>query len=192
MTSAPTTDRSTRKYRRPSPEAWAAAVAAWRTGASTLEEIASGLGMSVRGVQYRLAKEGARKGEAIAEDARRIERETIEEAFGDQPDRLQRGKRARQSSLALADRIERAASSILTDIEAAPAMAASHAGSLRTLSLAAQLAERTFALKSSALGLSSNDLDPEELPQIVIRDLTEEELEAIRAGHGDDAEELDC
>jgi hypothetical protein len=194
MTLAPTTDRSTRKYRRPSPEAWAAAVAAWRTGASTLEEIASGLGMSVRGVQYRLAKEGARKGEAIAEDARRIERETIEEAFGDQPDRLQRGKRARQSSLDLAERIERAASSILTEIEATPSTAGSYAGSLRALSLAAQLVERTFAIKSSALGLSPGDLDPEELPQIIIRDLSEEELEAIRAGHGDDDEdeEVDC
>jgi hypothetical protein len=183
-----------RRYKRLSPTEAAEAMARWRTGAETLEEIAGAYGVSTRALQYKFRQAGAAKGEAIVEDARRIERETIEEAFGDQPDRLQRGKRARQSSLDLAERIERAASSILTEIEATPSTAGSYAGGLRALSLAAQLVERTFAIKSSALGLLPGDLDPEELPQIIIRDLTEEELEAIRAGHGDgdEDEEVDC
>ncbi len=183
-----------RRYKRLRPEELAEALARWRTGAETLEEIAGAYGVSTRALQYKFRQAGAAKGEAIAEDARRIERETIAEAFGDPPDRIERGKQARQRSLDLAERLERAASSILIEIEAAPAMAASHAGNLRALGLAAQVAERTFALKSSALGLSPHDTDPEELPQIIIRDLTEEELEAIRAGHGDEDEdeEVDC
>lgn len=183
-----------RRYKRLSPTEAAEATARWRTGGETLEEIAAAYGVSTRALQYKFRQACAAKGEAIAEDARRIERETIAEAFGDAPDRIERGKRARQSSLELAGRIEHAASSILGDIEAAPATAGSYAGSLRTLNLAAQLVERTFAIKSSALGLSPGDLDPEELPTITIRDLTEEELERIRAGHGDedDAEEVDC
>lgn len=177
-----------RRYKRLSSSEVAEALAAWRTGTSTLAELAELYGVSQRALQYRFAREGASKGEAIAEDARRIERETIAEAFGDPPDRIEQGKRARQRSLELAERIESAASSIIVAIEAAPATAPSHAAALRALGMAAQLVERTFGVKASALGLSANDADPEELPMIVIRDLGEEELAAIRAGHGDDDE----
>ena len=72
------------------------------------------------------------------------------------------------------------------------------ASAIRALSLAAQAIERTHKIRWAALGLEQKE-DAEELPELIIRDYTEEELNEIRRqqreayeGQGacDDDEEL--
>jgi hypothetical protein len=162
------------------PDTWAACIADWRLGAATLPELADRTGLSTRAIQYRLEKEGATKGEAIAEESAKIERATLDALTDDGLDRIELGRSARRRTYELTTRLESAAAIIIDDIASDPASAARHSGSLRALAHGMALIERAWLTKAAALALKADSDEGEELPVIHIVDLTEDDIDAMR------------
>lgn len=189
---------SKRKYARLSPAQWAEIRALWETGEVTLNELADQFCVTERGIQMHFKKHGTIKGAKAKAIAAAVQEEVFADLFEDPAAMRAKGREARSAAFANAGKIEEL---VMAQVDAAlktPTEAYRAASAIRALSLAAQAIERTHKIRWAALGLEQKE-DAEELPELIIRDYTEEELNEIRRqqreayeGQGacDDDEEL--
>lgn len=173
-------DGKPRKYKRINDEEGARARALWATGAATLEEIAAEIGVSPRALQDHFKAHGVAKGSEAHIAAKRILTETLTEAFGDQDDRVRRGKSARAKAFSIGGAIEKAIGDIVTQIAEDPASAFRFSAPLKSLDTAAAALERVAKLRMWALGITPETLDPEEMPTFCIHVITDEEAQEMR------------
>ena len=175
-----TATKEKRRYKRLTPTEWAEAEALWKTGGPTLEELAARFAVTVRALQAHFAKHGIRKGAAAAALASAVEERVLAAALPAEDELSRRIRATKESAYRNAVKIEQL---VLGQVEAAqnPGTAMGAVAALRALDLAATALDRTRRSRWAALGLDKGVPASGELPELPIRDLTEGEVEAIRA-----------
>lgn len=172
--------REKRRYVQLTDDQWSEAESIWTAGDATLQELSDRYGITVRGLQARFNQRGFVKGGAgepfvldlneLPEPAREIDLDDVSAAARD----------LRQRTVANAERIERLMAATLASIEADPSKAQRAASVIKALSLAAGVVERLHAVRHEALGLEHHVAAGVELPVILLRDVTQSEIEAVQ------------
>lgn len=172
-----------RKYVRLSPAQWAEVDAIWELGDATLSELAERFGVSTRALQAHFEKNGIVKGSKGREWAAEIKAEIFTRSLDSKGDIVRLANETHRRTFLNASTVEDMLNKQLEHLAANPAEAYRTAAVVKTLSLAAQAMERLHSLKSAALGIDKDDRMGEELPGLVIRDLTPEEIHHLRRKH---------
>lgn len=169
-----------RRYVRLTEDQWAEAEAAWTSGSATLPELAHRFGATERALQARFARRGLEKGQAARALAAQVvervrqEQETQAETLTD------RALAIREATYSNATKIERAIMERLDAAAADPAQTFAAAAAVKMLTNAAAALERLHTLKRSALGINDDDMNNDELPVLVIRNLTQDRIDELR------------
>lgn len=177
-----------RRYVRLSPEQWAEARAAWLTGGVTGDQLALRYGCSLRSIQVHMAQHKAEKGSAIAARAAEVEARVLSEALPATDDLATRIRQTREDTYANAAAIQQL---VMSNVQLAqdPTTALGAVAALRALDLAAAALGRTQRVRWLALGLDKAVPTTDELPELVVREMTAAEIAAVRdQQHRDDAE----
>jgi hypothetical protein len=172
--------RPKRKYTRLSPSKWAELRAFWEAGDHSLAELSHRYGISQRAIQTHVSKHGSIKGAKAAEMAAVVQKEIFKQELGDQDTLVFRAREMREAAYANAIIIEGLVMAQLQNAQKDPTQAFKAASAMKTLSLAATALERLHAVKSRALGLDKENAVPDELPVLMFRDLTSEELTELQ------------
>jgi hypothetical protein len=179
-----------RKYRRLSESEWAEARALWEVGDSSLEELSAHFGVSKRTLQFHFSKHGLAKGSKARELTAAVEKEVFRRELTDKDLLVEWARDIKERTYANAQVIENLVMAQLDLAQKDPSQAYKASSAMKILSLAASTLERTHQLKKTALGLDKDPAIAEELPVLIFRDLSKEDLEKIQAGHdekwGDD------
>jgi hypothetical protein len=170
-----------RKYRRLSESAWAEARALWEVGYSSLEELSARFGISKRALQFHFAKHGLSKGSKSRALAAAVETEVFRAELTDKEVLVERAKDIKERTYANAQIIENLVMAQLEQAQKDPSQAHKAGSAMKTLSLAASTLERLHQLKKTATGLDKDPDIGKELPVLTFRDLSKEDLEAIKA-----------
>ena len=181
----------TRRYTRLSPATWAEIRALWETGEPTLAELSDRYGVATRTLQVHFEKHGTVKGSKAREIAAAVKEEVFGEQLADKDLTTQRAKETREAAYRNAVTVENLVMAQLQEAQKDPASAFKAAAAIKSLSLAAAALERLHGLKRTALGLDHDSVLPDELPEIILREYTQEEIEQIRAEQAEDGETLD-
>ena len=177
-----------RRYVRLTPEQWAEARAAWVTGGVTAGELALRYGCSLRAVELHMAQHRAEKGSAVAARVAEVEARVLSEALPSSDDLAARIRHTREQTYSNAAAIQQL---VMTNVQLAqnPATALGAVAALRALDLAAAALGRTQRVRWLALGLDKALPATDELPEVVVREMTASEIAAVRdQQHRDDAE----
>jgi len=178
-----------RKYQRLAPSTWAKIRAEWEVGDVTLPELSDRFGVSTRTLQAHFAKHAAVKGTKAAELASVVKQELFERDLEVKDDILQRARETRESAYKNAVTVEKLIMGQLELAQRDPAQAFKAASAVKLLSLAAAGLERLHALKWSALGMNRDSVVSDELPKLIIVDLTDDEIKNMQQdGDGDEDE----
>lgn len=170
-----------RKYRRLSPDQWTVIETEWASGSYTIEDLAARHGVSARSVAGHMAAAGIKKGSAFDETARAaIGSRVLKSIYGAAESRLERAEISRKSTFETAALLEAALCVTARKLAEDPASAQQQLPVLRGIDIAVAALDRLHGIKSTALGVKADDLDETELPQIIIRDLGDEQLAELK------------
>jgi hypothetical protein len=172
-----------RTYTRLSPATWAEIRAHWQTGEPTLEALSARYRVTTRTLQSDFAKHKIVKGSAAKELARAVQKAVFEDNLDDRDTRIRKGREVRSAAFQNATTIQNLIMAQIHEAAKSPTAAFQASAAIKAFSLAAQAMERLQAMTWKALGLE-RDENTDELPEIVIRDLNDDELDRIRAGNG--------
>jgi arsenate reductase-like glutaredoxin family protein len=156
-----------------------------------LAELSDRYGVSTRTLQAHFEKHGTVKGSKAREIAAAVKEEVFGEMLDDPDLKLKRAKETREAAYRNAVVVENLVMAQLHDAQKDPATAYKAAAAIKTLSLAAATLERTHTLKWSALGLDRDSALSDELPVLILQDLTKKEIEQMRASQTEDDVALD-
>lgn len=169
-----------RRYRMLNEAEWAEAEAAWASGSATLPELAHRFGATERALQSHFAKRGLEKGQAAKALAAQVVARVQQEQAADLDTLVERATAIREVAYANAVKVERMIVDRLDAAAADPGQTFAAATAVKMLVNAAAALERLHSLKRSALGISDDDVNDDEMPVLVIRDMTRGEIEDMR------------
>jgi hypothetical protein len=142
--------------------------------------------VSRRTLQLHFEKHATVKGSKAAAIAAAVKQEVFDTCLEDIDLIANRARETREAAYRNAVAVEGLIMAQLKLAQDDPAQALRVASSIKMLTLAAGGLERLHTLKQNALGLDKDSVFQEELPVLVMRDLTTEELEKMRAANDDD------
>lgn len=172
--------RKKRKYIRLSPSTWTEIRGLWEVGDVTLPELAERYSVNTRTLQAQFAKRKVIKGSKAAELAAVVMKEVVKRELGDKDTIAHRARETREAAYINAIIVEGLVMAQLALAQKDPAHAHKAATAMKTLSLAAATMERTQTVKWRALGLDHENAVGEEMPELIFRDLSKEELTALQ------------
>jgi hypothetical protein len=175
------TSTEKRKYTRLDPATWAEIEALWQVGEVTLAELSDRYGVSQRALQAHFHKQGITKGEKSAAIATAVKEEIFKEELDDTDLTVKRAKDVREAAYTNAVAVEGLIMAQLQAAQKDPSQVLKAASAVKMLSLAAAGLERLHDLKWKALGMDRDSVLPDELPELIIRDLTTKEIEELQA-----------
>jgi hypothetical protein len=132
-------------------------------------------------LQAHFHKHGITKGEKSAAIAAAVKEEVFKEELDDTDLTVKRAKDVREAAYSNAVAVENLMMAQLQAVQKDPSQVLKAASAVKMLSLAAAGLERLHDLKWKALGMDRDSVLPDELPELIIRDLTEKELEELQA-----------
>ncbi|MCK2057195.1 hypothetical protein [Methylobacterium sp. 37f] len=169
-----------RRYTRLADDQWAEAETAWASGSATLPELAHRFAVTERGLQARFAKRGIEKGQSAKALAVQVAARVMEEQAAQVETLAERAQTIREVTYSNAAKVERAIMDRLDAAAADPSQTFAAAAAIKMLTNAAAALERLHSLKRSALGISDDDVSDDEMPVLLIRDMTRGEIEDMR------------
>lgn len=175
-----------RKYARLTPATWATIEGLWASGSATLPEIAERFGVSARAIQSHMSQRGIGKGSAAEALAAEVRSGVLSRTMGEPDDLVARAAAIREGAVQGAEKVERLLHAALDAAAADPGKVFALAASAKALALAAQTLERLHKLKRSALGLGDDDTLSDELPTLLIEDLSASDIAAMREDDEED------
>jgi hypothetical protein len=175
-----------RKYVRVSESTWAEIEGLWETGDATLPDLEARYSVSRRALQARFAKRKIVKGAKAAQMAAAVKEEVFAENLADINTTTARAKETREAAYQNAVVVENLIMAQLAAAQKDPSQALKAAAAIKALSLAAAGLERIHSLKWRALGLDKDSVQQDQLPVLLIEDLSEAEIKAMQDGHAED------
>jgi len=165
------------------PAEWAEVVTLWELGKVTLSDLSDKFKISPAGLSKGLKKRGAVKGSRAREVseavAKTVLKETAEEALTAAEERQAKINETRKSHYDYAKMLSQQIVGRLAKAQQEKRPFETEIGNIKTLRLAAQglatLRQERFAILDA-----DKALDQDELPELVIRDLTDDEITKLR------------
>lgn len=189
MTKAPAPAAPKSKHARLTPKQWAEAEALWESGEVTLVDLATRFGKHKSAFSAHFSKHKIERGSKKAEHAAAIKEEVKKASIDDATVLAARIKETKEEHYKMASGLAK-----LSWNEILQAKAAGHAFStvlnnLKSLDAAMTVLKKAREERWAVLGLDKDDdMDEDGLPELVISELTAEQIEALRSR---DESELD-
>jgi hypothetical protein len=141
-----------------------------------------------RTLQAYFAKHKVAKGSRAAALAASVKEEVYSTGLGDKDLTIQRARETREAAYKNASMVEGLIMGTLNAMQKDPSKTLGLTSTLKALALAAGGLERIHGLKFRALGLDKDLPIHDEMPVLIFRDLSKEELKALHDNDEDDAE----
>ncbi|KTS30476.1 hypothetical protein NS228_12860 [Methylobacterium indicum] len=180
----------TRRYVKLTEAQWVEVEALWAAGAATLTDLSQRYGITERGLQARFARRGIEKGAGAKALAVEVTARVQAEQAADVEDLVVRAKLIRDTTVSAAEKVERMIVASLDAADADPGQIYAAAAKIKLLMNAASTLERIHTLKKVALGINDDGPLNDDLPVLVLRDLSSADIERMRQDQ-DDAEIID-
>lgn len=174
--------RKKRPSRFLTPAQKAEAIALWRAGSTTLEELSKKFKKDQSTLVRLFKTEGVKKGEASAEAAAKVTA-AVEAAIVDDATVLaNRIRETKEDHYKIAAAISRLSYTLLAKAKQENRPIASLQNDMKTLKLAAEVQKLTLEQRYTVLGISADDeADDRPMPDLVIQELTAEDIKAMHA-----------
>jgi hypothetical protein len=180
-----------RKYQRLTPSTWAEICAEWEIGDVTLDELSGRFSVNTRTLQAHFSKHAVVKGSKAAQLASSVKEELFKLELNGKDDLTHRARETREAAYKNAVTVETLIMAQLDLAQKDPSQAFRAASAVKLLSLAAAGLERLHSLKWSALGLDRDAGISNEMPVLIFRDLSDQEIKAIQQGDGGSGDDPD-
>lgn len=177
-----------RRYVKLSEDQWAEAEAAWTSGSASLPELAHRFGATERALQAHFAKRGLEKGQAAKALAATVVARVKKEQEAQADTTTERALTIRETTYSYATKIERMIVERLDAAAADPDQVYAAAAFVKMLANSAAALERLHTLKRNALGITDEDMNADEVPELVIKNLSDVEVASIRQRQSDEDE----
>lgn len=175
-----------RQYNRLATSTWAEICALWEIGDVTLVELAERYSVSTRTLQTHFAKHKVEKGSKAAALATSVKKEIYDFGLGDKDLTIERARETREKAYKNACAVEDQIMGTVDAMGNASSKTLGLTSKLKALALAAAGLERIHGLKFRALGLDNDLPIQDEMPVLIFRDLSDDEIKAL---HQDDDED---
>ncbi|KAB1068554.1 hypothetical protein [Methylobacterium planeticum] len=169
-----------RRYIKLTEDRWAEVEALWSSGSATLPELAHRFGVTERGLQAHFSKLGLEKGSAAKALAAQVVSRVRAEREAQVDTLAERALAIGQTTYDHAAKVERMIVDRLDAAAADPDQTFAAAAAVKMLTNAAAALERLHTLKRSALGITDDDMNSDEAPVLVIRNLTQVQIDMMR------------
>lgn len=164
-----------RSWTRFTPAEWEEAKAMWEMGAATLEDIAKKFNKSVPGLSRRFSKEGIERG-----CKKHLINDQINKEITDANTRnLRKMIQTKEDHYAWSEVIAKMAMTEVINARKSQKPLGAIMPALKTLATAAKILSSTRVERWEILGLNKEIEDPQDLPQLVIAELTPEQIAEI-------------
>ena len=181
--------RPKRKYNRLLPSTWAEICALWEIGDITLSDLAERYSVHTRTLQTYFAKHKVEKGSKAAALAISVKEEIYATGLGDKDLTIQRARETREKAYKNANAVEGLIMATLDAMQKDPSKMLGLTSKLKALALAAAGLERIHGLKFRALGLDKDLPIHDEMPVLIIRDLSDDEIKELHQNDDEDEAE---
>lgn len=187
----PTTKAPTAK--RLTPKQWAEAEALWESGFVTYEDLRKKFGLAQSSFERHFKKKGIVKGAKAAATKKKVE-EKLEAAAIDEATVLAaRIRETKEQHYTMANNLGKLIWSEILEAKRNNQPVAVAMNNIKTLREAIASLAVVRAEKWSVLGLDKPDaVDPDELPELVISELTAEQIEELRRRDESELDDLDA
>lgn len=175
------------------PKEKAEAVALWRSGKVTLEDLATKFKKRPETFSRLFKKMGVKKGEAIADAAREMEKAAVVAAISDTEETLRRIKLARDEHFKMSTGLAKMAWAQVVRAHQAEIPLAKIKDDLAALKIASDVIGNSRKELFEILNVEKHDkvVDEDDLPELTVRELTNDEIDQLRATPEDDGLDTD-
>lgn len=170
------------KSKRLTPKQWAEAEALWESGEVTLTDLVAKFGIHKTSFQKRFAERGIKKGAKKEEHARRVAEEVTKAAIDEATVLAARIRETKEEHYKMAAGLAKLTwAEILAAKQNGSPMAVA-LNNLKALDAAMAVLKKAREERYAVLGLDREDfVDEDGLPELVISELTADQIEALRA-----------
>lgn len=177
------------KYARLTPKQWAEAEALWESGEVTLDDLAARFGKDRSTFVNRFNKIGITKGSKREETKQRVAEEVAKQAISDATVLAARIKETKEEHYKMSAALAKLTWAEILEVKKTGAPFSSAMNNLKALDNAMNVLKKAREERYAVLGLDRDDhVDENGLPELVISELTAEQVEALRSR---DEEDLD-
>lgn len=183
---------TTEKKTLPKPKQWAEMEALWALGEITRDEIAKKLDVTPTAVTMHMKKVGVVRGSKAEESRKRISDEVTDAAVSDASIYAQRIKDTKESHYKMSDSLARMAMQEILNAKKDGFPLSVATSNLKALDAAVTVIAKARMERWAVLGLDRPDaVDSNELPSLVIEELTADQIEELRNRDFNSFEEID-
>ncbi|MDR9847029.1 hypothetical protein [Herbaspirillum huttiense] len=169
------------KKRVMTPKQWAEAEALWESGEVRYEDLVAKFGSSVSTFERHFKKKGVVKGAKAAATKKRVEEQLAKAAVDEATVTAVRIKETKEQHYTMAQGLARLAWNEILEARQSKAPYATRLNNLKAIDAAMAVIKKAREERYSVLGLDRPDaVDPDELPELVIAELTEEQIKELR------------
>lgn len=183
---------TTEKKTLPKPKQWAEMEALWALGEITRDEIAKKLDVTPTAVTMHMKKVGVVRGSKAEEHRKRITEEVTEAAVSDATIHAQRIKETKDAHYQMSSNLAKLAYAEILTARSSGSPLSVATSNLKALDAAATVIAKMRIERWAVLGLDRPDaVDTNELPSLVIEELTADQIEDLRNRDFNSFEEID-
>lgn len=162
------------------PAQLAEAKALWESGEVTLDDLAARFSVRRETMSRRLKQMGAKKGAKAQENAERVEKEVQEQLVDSAGVLASRIRETKESHYKWSEYLAKAAMGELAKAQKEGRQIATTLPNLKAIEKALQVVEKARSERYAILGLDKDDDDEGDLPDLVIKEMTAEDIEELR------------
>ncbi|WKZ86332.1 hypothetical protein N5B55_05100 [Ralstonia pickettii] len=182
-----TTTAPKSKYARLTPKQWAEAEALWESGEVTLDDLAARFGKNRSVFSNHFAKTGITKGSKSEANKRRVAEEVAKAAISDSTVLAARIKETKEEHYKMATALAKLTWNEILQAKNDARPFSTAMNNLKALDNAMTVLKKAREERYAVLGLDRDDaVDENGLPELVISELTAEQVEALRSRDEDD------
>ncbi len=174
-----------KKHTRLSVETWAEVEEIYALGAATISELSLKYGPAERTIKRHMANAGVKKGSRVKELITSTKRKVLEDAVCEPESFAERFRKHNEETVKIASAIQNRMIREVTRLEEDPLGATIR---LKALQSAMQITLQTQKIQRTCYGADKENFENEELPELIIRELTPTEMKRLEAKHAASAE----
>lgn len=172
---------TTEKKTQPKPKQWAEAEALWELGEATRDEIAKKLNVTPTAVTMHMKKVGCVRGSRAEEHRKRVSEEVAEAALSDATVHAQRIKETKDDHYVMASALAKLAWGEIRQAKQDRSPLSVVTSNIKAIEAAMNVIAKARIERWAVLGLDRPDaVDTNELPSLVIEELTADQIEELR------------
>lgn len=172
--------------KRMTPAQWSEARAMWASGEFTLEQISEKFAVTRETLSRRFKKDGVAKGQSQVD--KRVEEEIVQQVVNNKDKWAERAEHVRETYYKTAETIRNMNLKVIGDAMKGPG-AFSAQPDLKALGMLISNLEKLRVGQFAITGLDKELAEEDEIPELMVRSLTEKEIKLIREAQSEAAQE---